>query len=113
VYYNEAVKRFDFNKFLNSVQELDFIDLMGRINAEVRRAKNITIRRRSDPAREIQHQQQNYISLLKGLGFLLYHGMQPAGVNDQDFLLYLPLIKRLVEKGQLTSGILLLFNQPD
>ena len=113
MYYNEAAKRFDFNNFLNSVQELDFIDIVGRINTEVRIAKNITVRRRSDPAQEIQRLQQKYISLLKGLGFLLYHGIKPTEVNDQDFLLYLPLIKRLVGKGQLTSGILLIFNQSD
>ena len=113
MYYNEAAKRFDFNNFLNSVQELDFIDIVGSINTEVRIAKNITVRRRSDPAQEIQRLQQKYISLLKGLGFLLYHGIKPTEVNDQDFLLYLPLIKRLVGKGQLTSGILLIFNQSD
>lgn len=47
---------------------------------------------------------------LKELAFFINVGQKPAGVDENDYQLYYPLIERLVNKGQLKAEILKYFN---
>jgi hypothetical protein len=52
----------------------------------------------------------DYVSIIKGLHWLLQNGGKLGGVCDRDFQLFLPIVKNLIEKGQMEPEFLVLFD---
>jgi len=103
--------QYDFQAFLNSISDLDYLEMIREAERE-----GMAVERALSPGRGIKgidkqykYKAIKYRDLLGGFLYLLKSGTKPAGVSDLDFPSFRPAIEKLIEKGQLKSAILSLF----
>ena len=106
--YSQASKRFDLDKFISKMIEMDYFDMVEALNREVRSAEDYHIPQRGESIRDIEYLKSDYISQLKQFGFLLNSGMKPAGADKRFVNTFAPVLHRFIEKKQLEKEILLL-----
>ena len=104
--YIQASKRYNLDKFLNQIKNLDYLDLLTSLNNEISNVESIKIPRKNQYKRNIEYLQIKYISDLKGLGFLLSQGIKPATIDNNTLLKFKPILKELIDKKQLKATIL-------
>lgn len=104
--YTQASQRFNLDKFLASLQKLDYIEIINSLNYEISLAERIRIPSKSEYKRDIEYIQIKYISNLKGLSFLLRQGMKPMGVDNETLNKFRPILLSLISKKQMKDGIL-------
>jgi hypothetical protein len=106
------MKQYDFNKFLNSIGNFNFAEVVIEAEKEVTVVDNALSpgRGRKGLDKQVKYEAGKYRALLGGFLFLLTQGGKPGGVWDEDFQSFRPVIEKLVEKGQLKSNILSLFD---
>ena len=102
---------YNFQEFLGNVGELDYSEML---QAFVREATAVEARLSPGRGRRGINKQYRwiaveYLRLLKGFIFFLRSGMKPNGLSMEDFCYFRPVVEKLIEKGQLKSGILDLF----
>lgn len=105
------MRQYDFQAFLNSISDLDYEKMIHQASQE-----GMRVQRALSPGRGIKgidkqyrYKAIKYEELLRDFVFFLGHGIKPAGISDLDFRSFRPAIEKLVEKGQLKSTILGLF----
>jgi hypothetical protein len=104
--YIQATQRFDLDKFINTVKDLDHLEIIKSLNKEIGLAENIKTPSKSEYKRDIEYTQIKYISNLKGLAFLIGQGKKPAGVDNETLNKFRPILLSLIEKNQMDDGIL-------
>jgi len=104
--YMQASQRFDLDKFIANVKELDYVEIIKSLNNEISLAESIRIPSKSEYKRDIEYIQVKYISNLKGLSFLIGQGMKPAGVDNETLNKFRPILLSLISKKQMKDGIL-------
>jgi len=104
--YLQASKRFDLDKTLKDLLNLDYIYLLDNLHKEITNSEGIKISSKTQYKRDIENLQMNYISNLKGLAFLLSQGIKPGGIDQHIFIAFEPILEELVKKGQLKETIL-------
>lgn len=104
--YTQASKRFDLDKFIENIKDLDYLEILSSLNKEISLAESIRIPSNSLHKRDIEYIQVNYISNIKGLSFLIGQGIKPAGVSNEILTKFRPILISLVNKQQLKDGIL-------
>ena len=105
------MRQYDFRAFLGSISDLSYPEMI--LEAE---REGTAVERALSPGRGIKgidkqykYKAMKYSELLGGFLFFLKSGIKPAGISDWDFQSFRPVIEKLVEKGQLKSTILSLF----
>jgi len=104
--YSQASERFNLEKTLNRLIDLDFIELINNLQKEILSSESIKIPSKAQYKRDIEYLQVKYISNLKGFAFILGQGMKPAGVDNDTIQKFRPIIEELIKKGQLKESIL-------
>ena len=106
-----SIQRYDFQAFLDSITNLNYPEVIREAERET-----MAVERALSPGRGIKgidkqyrYKAIKYRELLGGFLFFLRYGIKPAGISDWDFQSFRPAIEKLVEKRQLKSTILGLF----
>lgn len=102
----QAYKRFDIDKILSRIEDLNSIDMFDDLQREITSAEGVRIPSRKPNSREIDALQVTYISNLKSLAFILHTGEKPAAPDETTLLKFKRIIEKLVLKGQLKKSIL-------
>ena len=89
------------DKIVSKYSEKDFIDILDELGKEISSLKAIKGRK--------QHL-TDYINIGKEVLFFLSSGIKPTGMSDYDFNKLKPMIKMLVEKGQLKESVMTYFD---
>ena len=102
---------YDFQKFLNSVAELDYPEMLQSAEREATAVEGRLAPRRGKKGIDKQHRllALDYLRRVKGFIFFLRHSMKPEGISEQEFQRFKPVVENLVEKARLESNILDLF----
>lgn len=100
---------YDIAKFLKSVAEKDYPDIISAADAACAAAERVSYGKRGAPAARAAGS-TDYISSLKAFLFFMRTGARPAGVGDTEFRLYRPVCEALVKKEQFKSSVLDLFD---
>lgn len=96
----------NIHTFINYVKDIDLKEeILGFCVLEYKSAEQLLYRSKKGE----KHWIRNYVDVIKGLGWFLQTESKPAGVSDQDFELYRPIIEDLVKKGQINPEVLELF----
>lgn len=103
---------FDFSSFLVRVEEMGLLEILSAANAECARAEHASS---SVPGATRNREAGSiaYGTRVKQFMFYLQSGSYPAGVDSSDPRLYLPVVRRLVQKGQLPHAYLDVLSPPD
>lgn len=104
--YLQASKRFDLDKSLKDLLNLDLLDLIDNIHKEITISEGIKTSSKNQDKRDIEYLQNSYISNLKGLAFLLSQGIKPGEIDQNTIIAFAPILEELVKKGQLKETIL-------
>ena len=104
--YIKATRRFDLDKFLITIKDLDYLEIIESLNKEIGLAESIKTPSKSEYKRDIEYTQVKYISNLKGFAFLIGQGIKPAGVDNETLNKFRPILLSLIEKQQMKDGIL-------
>jgi len=104
--YTQASQRFNLDKFIDNIKDLDYLEILKSLGKEISLAESIRTPSKSHYKRDIEYIQVNYISNLKGLSFLIGQGIKPAGVDKETLSKFRPILLSLVNKQQLKDGIL-------
>jgi hypothetical protein len=92
-----------FARFLDSIKDMDYPRIMWEAESACAGA---------EPARGPKAGRATrveYAGLLKGFLFFMQHGIKPAGVSDEHFQLFRPVVENLVQKKQMLPEALKLF----
>jgi hypothetical protein len=105
------MRQYDFQAFLNSISDLDYPKMIQEAGQEGMRVQRVLSPGRGIKGidKQYKYKAQKYEELLRGFVFFLRYGTRPSGISDWDFQSFRPVIEKLVEKGQLKSTILSLF----
>jgi hypothetical protein len=96
------MEMYSIHSFIDLVRDEDYLDVLRRAIAEGSAAEKA--HRGKD--RNLNQRQADYSRLLGVLVFFLQQGIRPAGITAEEFMLFRPLIKNLVGKGQLKAEIM-------
>ena len=96
---------FDFPAFLARVEGFGLLEVLAEANSEYVRAERASSGTRRAP-RNRDAGSVNYGVRIKQFMFFLQSGSRPGGAEAADLRLYLPVVRRLVEKDQLPSAFL-------
>jgi|GEM_PF-4097957 len=96
--YNQAFERFDLDKFIVSLTDKNYLEMLNSLNKEIRNVETIKIPTKSQYKRDVDYLHVNYIFDLKGLSFLLGQGMKPSGVKIEILKKFKPILEELVKK---------------
>ena len=99
---------FSIAEFVDTVKGLSLARIMSDTEREVDLAEYASFA--SKGSRDFKRRGSvHYAETLKGLMFLLRYGRKPDGVSPVDFQLFRPIIDGLVNRGELKSEALQLF----
>ncbi|MCX5634029.1 MAG: hypothetical protein NTW93_10215 [Phycisphaerae bacterium] len=103
---------YDFYDFIHRMSELDYENILeqavyegSKVDRSLYKVKGCVERCKMGGA--------EYVRQIGGFVFFMRNGQKPAGVSDEDFQMYYPVVKSLVDKGQLKSDILTMFSMKD
>ena len=102
---------FDAEEFFQEVVDYDYDRLGYTADRECAAAEALSFRRRGGP-RAREQGSVEYARILKGFLFFLQNGVRPGGLSWAEFVLFRPVIARLVEKGQFKPEALQPFGEP-
>ena len=92
---------FKLSEFINAVQDRDKHIVINLAESEAQIAEKIS---------ELKGYGQDYVDTLIGFCYFLRYQQKPYGINEKHFQMFKPVCEKLVEKKQLSSDILKLFN---
>lgn len=105
---------YDFDEFIRYVAEKNsVIEIIAIAHHEANDAERLIQGGRRGAPRERERGCPQYARLLSGFIFFLGNGVKPSGVSDYDFPRFLPVVRHLVEIGQLRPDTLRLFGERD
>lgn len=87
---------------------MNYFEVMNAARQEKQSADNLSSRIKG-AALARQQGSGHYADVLRKFLFLLQSCTKPEGISEEDFALFHPICKRLVEKGPLKETILLEF----
>jgi hypothetical protein len=99
--YTEASNRFNLERIIKQLLDLDYFDLINALNKEIDLSEHIRFPSKMEYKRDIESMQINYTSNLKGIAFLFSQGIKPGGVDNDTLKLFRPIILSLIDKKQL------------
>jgi len=105
----ENKSNFDIRKFVEKIKEEDLPEIIEKTSREAKRIENKSFNKKG-AKRARKEGSIEYLENLKGLLFFLKKGKKPDSVSDEVFQKYRPIIKNLVQKGELKKEILEKFN---
>lgn len=98
-------QQYDFRKFIESVKEMNFAQIIQYTEREIGRIEN-----RSYNVKGAACQKQlgslDYVNRVGEFLFWLRNGVKPLNASEEDFQLYRIVADRLVAKGQFKPTIL-------
>ena len=102
--------KFDFDAFLNTIKDMDFYGMHDYcqstiFEAERKRDYVYVGKKRKNYPDEV-YQLKDYISKLKGFAFFLMYCKKADGISYNCFMSFYPIIKNLVDKGNLKASAL-------
>jgi len=103
------IYKLDIKKHISNIASLDLAEMIDSNAKHIRELEKIKMKNKTPDDRYYNGLRLKYIDDLKKLGFLLYSGSKPIGVDDDIFLSFKPLIEILVNKGQLNETALDIF----
>jgi hypothetical protein len=99
---------YDFAVFIKAMVGKDYIDILRLAEQEAYEVERRSYNVRGAP-RAREHGSVHYGHELGEFLFFLNSGMKPAGVSEQTFASYRPVIEVLVERKQLLPSVLKFF----
>ena len=109
--YSEATERFNLEKFLGELTELDFLNPLEKLQSEIRNTESIVIPDSMPSYRDTEDMRHTYVSGLKELSFLIQSGIRPATASEDSLEKFKVVIERLVSKNQLSEDTLRIFQK--
>ncbi|MCK5001975.1 MAG: hypothetical protein KAS57_03075 [Gammaproteobacteria bacterium] len=101
---------YDFTETIQRIENLDYLDMVAAIQAEIRTAETNAYSGKSGCVKHREMGAPQYASRMKALAFFLGNSVIPGGANDSDIAIFKTITQKLVKKGQLKPEALDVFN---
>jgi hypothetical protein len=98
----------EFDDFLQTVMNMDFVQMHHMVQREGQAAQNRLIHATKRHPAPLGL--RGYEEALRGMSFWLYSGRRPDGMAASDFEKLRPICQRLIDKGQLKPTALAVFS---
>ncbi|MGP8198385.1 MAG: hypothetical protein ACLQU4_02650 [Limisphaerales bacterium] len=99
-------KRFDIETFIQGCVGLSYVEVIAKAQEQERWAESMTAPHRRGAPKNRAAGTSRFAAELRSLLFYLYHGTKPM---TGDFILYEPLVRSLVERGEFKPEALDIF----
>ena len=103
-----AYNQYDFDLFLQTVRDMNYLEILQHAEMEANRAEKASTRVRG-AVRARQQGSGQYVAKIGAFLFFMRHGQRPSSASDDEFQSYRPVVEALVAKDQFKPEILNLF----
>lgn len=104
---------YSFKKFLDGIKDKDLLEIQKLASREAGEAETLSSSITRGISRDDKIKIGYYKKQVGEFAFFMAHGIKPGSVDEEDFKLYQPICRILVEKHQFLPSVLEYFKDLD